>query len=58
MSTPFIRLARQDDVSRMVEIETSAATLFQDAGIAIYAEETPEDHADSTHPVRTAAARL
>ena len=48
MSTPFIRLARQDDVSRMVEIETSAATLFQDAGFAIYAEETPEDHADIT----------
>ena len=48
MSTPFIRLARQDDVSRMAEIETSAATLFQDAGIAIYAEETPEHHADIT----------
>lgn len=43
-----IRLARPDDLALLPEIEVSAATLFRDSGVEVYAGEAPGAPIDYT----------
>jgi len=44
----IVRLARPTDLPRLPEIEVSAATLFRDQGVEVFAGEAPETPIDFT----------
>jgi len=50
MRSPVIRLAGPEDVPLLPEIEVSAATLFRDAGIEIFADEAADAPIEFTPP--------